>query len=92
MYRKEGVAGYFKGNAANVIRIVPFSALEFGTFEAVKGYFFEPGAPRDKLKLLYCGLLSGVSASTFTYPLDVIRTKLSVNTEMTTQSIWGTGL
>jgi hypothetical protein len=92
MYRNEGIAGYFKGNAVNIVRIVPFSALEFFTFEVVKGFLFEPGAPRDKLKLLYCGLLSGVSASTFTYPLDVIRTKLSVNVSMSNQSIWGAGL
>jgi solute carrier family 25 phosphate transporter 23/24/25/41 len=87
IYSNEGVVGYFKGNAVNIVRIVPFSAVEFFTFEVVKSLMFEPGEQRDKIKLLYCGFASGIAASTATYPLDIIRTKLSVNTEMASRSI-----
>ena len=33
IFRKEGMVGFFKGNGTNVMRIVPFSAFEFATFE-----------------------------------------------------------
>jgi len=91
IWRKEGISGFFKGNGTNVIRIVPFSALEFATFDAVKGYYFEEGKPRDKKSLLICGGMAGIVASTCTYPLDMIRTRLSVTTEMN-QSVTATFL
>jgi len=42
---------------------------------------------------LICGGLTGATASTLTYPLDLIRTQLSINVADSTvkPSIWGTG-
>ena len=87
--RKEGIAGFFKGNGTNVVRVVPFSAIEFATFDQVKVYYFEEGQKRDKKSLLICGGISGVVASTFTYPLDMIRARLTLNMGMN-QSIIST--
>ena len=36
MYKNEGVTGLFQGNRVNVIRVVPFSALEFFTFDYIR--------------------------------------------------------
>jgi hypothetical protein len=33
---EEGVRGYFKGNAANILRIVPYSAVQFSTYGQFK--------------------------------------------------------
>ena len=44
MYEKEGMAGFFKGNGANVFRVIPFSALEFFTFDFIR-YRILMGAP-----------------------------------------------
>lgn len=44
MFKTEGWAGFFKGNGANVIRVVPFSALEFFTFDFIR-YNILMGAP-----------------------------------------------
>ena len=44
MYEKEGMLGFFKGNGANVFRVIPFSALEFFTFDFIR-YRFLMGAP-----------------------------------------------
>lgn len=34
--KSEGLKGFFKGNGSNVIKIVPFSAIEFWTYEQCK--------------------------------------------------------
>jgi hypothetical protein len=34
--REEGVLGYFKGNGTNIIRIVPYSAIQFASYERYK--------------------------------------------------------
>lgn len=44
MYEKEGMIGFFKGNGANVFRVIPFSALEFFTFDFIR-YRILLGAP-----------------------------------------------
>ena len=34
--REEGVLGYFKGNGTNVMRIVPYVAVQFAAYEEFK--------------------------------------------------------
>jgi len=36
MYRDEGIRGYFKGNGTNVVRIAPYSAVQFASYEKYK--------------------------------------------------------
>ena len=79
MWRYEGLYGFFKGNGVNVLRIAPFSAFEFYFYELYKHKLFD-GNSASMLQKFYCGALTGITASTLTYPLDLIRTKLSVNT------------
>lgn len=44
MQKTEGFIGFYKGNGANVIRVIPFSALEFFTFDFIR-YNILMGAP-----------------------------------------------
>lgn len=34
--KEEGILGYFKGNGTNVIRIFPYSAVQFAVYEKSK--------------------------------------------------------
>ena len=92
MWRNEGVYGFFKGNGVNIVRIAPFSAFEFYFYEVYKSKLFGDAQVSNSAKLI-CGGLTGMTASTLTYPLDLIRTKLSINVADSTikPSIWGTG-
>lgn len=92
MWRNEGFYGFLKGNGVNVIRIAPFSAFEFYFYELYKQRFFSGDQSSNGAKLV-CGGLTGMTASTLTYPLDLIRTKLSIHVADATikPSIWGTG-
>lgn len=75
--------GFFKGNGVTVLKIAPFSAAEFYFYEVYKAKLF-PGQERHQLgygpKLL-CGSLTGVTASFLTYPIDLVKTYLTVNTD-----------
>jgi solute carrier family 25 phosphate transporter 23/24/25/41 len=78
--RSEGWKGLFKGNGINIVRVVPFSGVEFYSFEVYKSYFVSAENPRDKLRVLLCGTLAGITASLTTYPLDITRTYLALQT------------
>ena len=34
--REEGVKGYFKGNGTNIVRIIPYVAVQFAAYEEYK--------------------------------------------------------
>ena len=92
MWRNEGLYGFFKGNGVNTVRAAPFSAFEFFFYEVYKSTFFPDGQVSNWSKLM-CGGLTGMTASTLTYPLDLIRTRLTINVADSTvrPSMWGTG-
>ena len=71
-----------RGNGTNCIRIVPYSAVQFGSYNFYKRHFFEayPGADLSPLTRLFCGGIAGITSVTFTYPLDIVRTRLSIQT------------
>ncbi|OAL52082.1 mitochondrial carrier protein-like protein [Pyrenochaeta sp. DS3sAY3a] len=79
MWREEGWRGFMAGNGTNCIRIVPYSAVQFSAYNVYKKFFeSEPGAPLGPYQRLFCGGLAGVTSVTFTYPLDIVRTRLSI--------------
>ena len=77
MWKEEGVRGFFKGNFANILRAGPFSAFEFYFYELYKEQLFGSEVNRYLPKLV-CGGMTGVTASTLTYPLDIVRTYQSI--------------
>jgi solute carrier family 25 phosphate transporter 23/24/25/41 len=79
MWREEGWRGFMAGNGTNCIRIVPYSAVQFSAYNVYKRFFErEPGAPLDAYQRLLCGGLAGITSVSFTYPLDIVRTRLSI--------------
>ena len=84
IYNKQGFLGLFKGNTAALNRIFPFSAIEFYSMEMFKNIFLrgQSNSKRSNSKkyILLCGTLTAFNAITFTYPLDVVRTRIAANT------------
>ncbi|KAF7185794.1 putative mitochondrial carrier [Pseudocercospora fuligena] len=81
IWREEGFKGMMAGNGVNCIRIVPYSAVQFGSYNLYKPFFEpEPGAPLPPERRLVCGAIAGITSVTFTYPLDIVRTRLSIQT------------
>ena len=81
MWTDEGWRGFMRGNGTNCIRIVPYSAVQFSSFQVYKKFAEPtPGADLDPLRRLICGGCAGITSVTFTYPLDIVRTRLSIQT------------
>jgi hypothetical protein len=81
-YKTQGIEGIFKGNSASIARIFPFAAIEFYSFEFFKNKIIR-GYPERHNSIFYtmiCGALTGLNAITLTFPLDVARTRLAINT------------
>lgn len=75
----EGVLGFYKGNGASVLRIVPYAALHFMTYEQYRCWILNnyPSLGSGPVIDLLAGSASGGTAVLCTYPLDLARTKLA---------------
>ena len=83
MYKSEGMYGFFKGNGATVMKIAPFSAFEFYFYEIFKNALFPGVTKKDMtyMQAIISGGLTGITASTLTYPMDLVKTYLTINLE-----------
>lgn len=78
--QQEGFWSLYKGNGAQMLRIFPYAAMQFTSYEFYKNLnrrMFRPEVAEQIVNNLVCGSLAGITAVTFTYPLDVIRSRLA---------------
>ncbi|KAL2930121.1 Mitochondrial carrier protein CoAc2 [Bienertia sinuspersici] len=68
-----------KGNGASVARIVPYAALHYMTYEEYRRWIIlaYPDFWKGPVLDLVAGSFAGGTAVLFTYPLDLVRTKLA---------------
>jgi solute carrier family 25 phosphate transporter 23/24/25/41 len=79
MWKEEGWRGYMRGNGSNCLRIFPYSAIQFASYNIYKPFFLYQGETElSVLMKLVAGGLAGVTSVAFTYPLDITRTRLSI--------------
>eukprot|EP00808_Paulinella_micropora_P021104 g10874.t1 len=85
IYKENGFLGFYRGNGANVLRILPNYSLKFMFNDTYKRMVARPGQNLNKLdflQLIQAGWLAGFCQATITYPLEVIRTRLSLDDKM----------
>jgi len=81
MWREEGFRGFMRGNGINCVRIIPYSAVQFTTYEQLKKWFTSHGKKQlDTPTRLASGALAGITSVCTTYPLDLVRSRLSIAT------------
>lgn len=82
--KEQGVASFWRGNLANVIRYFPTQALNFAFKDVYKAVFLE-GVDKKKQFWKYfamnlaSGGAAGASSLCFVYPLDFARTRLAAD-------------
>ncbi|KAF6134475.1 hypothetical protein GIB67_034889 [Kingdonia uniflora] len=88
IWRSEGFRGLFKGNGTNCARIVPNSAVKFFSYEQasriiLRFYRQQTGnedAQLTPLLRLGAGACAGIIAMSATYPMDMVRGRITVQT------------
>ncbi|EGG06794.1 uncharacterized protein MELLADRAFT_48294 [Melampsora larici-populina 98AG31] len=78
--KTEGWRGYFRGNGINVIRIAPYSAIQFSAYEVAKKLLtrLSPTQELNTPLRLTAGAIAGICSVVATYPLDLVRSRLSI--------------
>ncbi|KAK3012659.1 hypothetical protein RJ639_008848 [Escallonia herrerae] len=93
LLKHEGLAGFYKGNGASVLRIVPYAALHFMTYEQYRCWIMNNYSALGTGPVidLLAGSAAGGTAVLFTYPLDLARTKLAYQVAETRGSLGNGG-
>lgn len=79
---QSGWKGLFRGNLVNCIRVAPNKAIELCVFEMVRRALNKEGHPLKNLAATIAGGAAGMAGTIATYPLELIRTRLSVQPEL----------
>jgi len=79
LVKKEGAQGLWRGHGATLLRVVPYSATTFATFDAYTVVVRDaaPGLGDVGVRFV-SGAAAGATATALTYPLDVLRARMAV--------------
>ncbi|KAM3968511.1 LOW QUALITY PROTEIN: ADP,ATP carrier protein [Aphomia sociella] len=82
--KEQGLASFWRGNMANVIRYFPTQALNFAFKDVYKGMFLEGINKNTQFWRYFAGNLAsggaaGATSLCFVYPLDFARTRLAAD-------------
>jgi len=94
IYATQGAAGFFRGNGANCLKVAPTRAIQFAVYERLKRWLVEQQKLKNQRhgldpeahpvtlspqQRLVAGGLAGMCACSVVYPLEVVKTMLTVN-------------
>lgn len=78
----EGMLRLWKGNGANCLRVVPVYALKFTFNDSFREMVGEDGqrtCDLTKSQLMLAGTMAGAAQITITYPLELVRSRLTLS-------------
>jgi len=80
IYKNEGIKAFWKGNFIACIRLFPYNAVQFASFNQMKVWWTDPVS--GKLSATSAGIagsVGGITATIVTYPTDMIKTRLTAS-------------
>lgn len=89
LFQTEGIKGFFKGNGANCLKVAPTRGVQFFAFEKFKltlvswkrknmGLSEDADVALSPLERLVAGGFAGMVASSMVYPIEVVKTMLTM--------------
>eukprot|EP00897_Mesotaenium_endlicherianum_P004378 jgi/Mesen1/3969/ME000210S03204 len=75
---RDGWRGLFRGNGVNCLRVAPNKAIELCAYEMLKRTLCKDDHPLQKIASPIAGGLAGMAGTLATYPLELMRTRISV--------------
>jgi len=87
--KEEGWTALYKGNVPALAMVAPYAAVQFGTFYQLRQWWNQLSEGDNRSLQRYMGAtpsvifgaLSGLVASVTVYPLDLLRTRMAVQSE-----------
>ncbi|KAJ4959219.1 hypothetical protein NE237_026330 [Protea cynaroides] len=79
--KTDGWKGLFRGNLVNVIRVAPSKAIELFAYDTVRKNLTPKPGEQPVIPIpasLVAGAVAGVSSTLCTYPLELIKTRLTI--------------
>lgn len=87
---EQGFTKLWRGNVTNIVRVAPYSATQFTSYDLFKTFILDFNNRNEDTKSktltvpqrLTAGAVAGTVATTITHPLDLIRLRLNVQPEL----------
>jgi len=82
VYKNEGLQQFWRGNGVNCIRVFPYAGIQFASYDSYKEIISNNCEHYGVFQRLLTGALAGATAASVTHPLDVMRVRLAVQSEL----------
>ncbi|KAJ7188763.1 mitochondrial carrier [Mycena filopes] len=76
----QGLRGLYQGHTLTLARAIPHAAVGYTVYEKVSKWLMPTPDYETSLRRLTAGALTGISAMPLTYPFELIRVRLAVET------------
>jgi solute carrier family 25 protein 42 len=82
IYTNTGFLGLWRGHGATLMQQVPKSATTYVTFDAYRQIIQQADVVDNISARFMAGAMAGATATTFTYPLDLMRAQMAAHWDM----------
>ncbi|KAG8835605.1 hypothetical protein FRC17_002197 [Serendipita sp. 399] len=91
IFRNEGFFGLYRGHSLTLARAVPHAAIGYTAYEASRRLVIRTPEQDTALRRMITGSMAGTAALPFTYPFEVIRVRMALQTRLLPEdqrSVW----
>ncbi|KAJ7072182.1 mitochondrial carrier [Mycena amicta] len=82
--KTQGVRGLFQGHTLTLARAVPHAAIGYTVYDKVTRWLMPTTEHQTSARRLAAGAITGMSGMPFTYPFELIRVRMAVETIQST--------
>ena len=79
VWHEGGWRAFWRGNGANVAKVVPETATKYVAFDALKSALASDPGNATVLERFAAGGMAGAAAQTVVYPLEIVKTRVSLS-------------